>query len=179
MRIARIAATAVLSVATLCIAAATAQGEPAVTAPGISGVDRGVGYSIALAPDRSAVTTTLTAGHFELAGNSVEIIAPTGETLASMPLVYQAADRSLEVVPAVSGDGTTLTVRPSNPTEVAAPNADISALQSVANAGSIVAGAVIGCIVGAVIGVFFFVVGAIIGCGVGGLLGAIIAGDQP
>lgn len=78
MRIARIAATAVLSVATLCIAAATAQGEPAVTTPGISGVDRGVGYSIALAPDRSAVTTTLTAGHFELAGNTVEIIAPTG-----------------------------------------------------------------------------------------------------
>ncbi|MFE3001967.1 hypothetical protein ACFXG4_44210 [Nocardia sp. NPDC059246] len=179
MRIARIAATTLLSVAALCVATVTAHGEPAVAAPGISGADRGVDYSIALAQDRSAVTTTLTAGHFELTDGTVNIVAPTGETIAALPLVYRTADRTLDVLPEVNAAGTELTVRPSDPADIAAPNADVAALQNVASAGSIVAGALIGCVVGAVIGVWFFVVGAIVGCGVGGLLGAIIAGDQP
>ncbi|MFE5286524.1 hypothetical protein ACFRAQ_16285 [Nocardia sp. NPDC056611] len=179
MRIAKIAATALLSVAALCVATVTAHGEPAVAAPGISGVDRGVDYSISLAQDRSAVTTTLASGHFELAGGAVNIIAPSGATLAALPLVYQAADRTVTVVPEVNADATELTVRPANPADVAAPNGDVVALQTVANAGSVVAGALIGCVVGAVIGVWFFLVGAVIGCGVGGLIGAIIANDQP
>ncbi|WP_198347760.1 hypothetical protein [Nocardia terrae] len=178
MRIARIAATALLSVAALCVATVTAHGAP-VTAPGISGADRGVDYSVTLAPDRSAVTTTLTAGHFELAGTGVNVIAPSGEIIGSLPLVYPTADRVLSVIPEVSAAGTELTVRPADPADVAAPTADVVALQNVANAGSIVAGALIGCVVGAVIGFFFFVVGAIAGCIVGGLLGAVIAGDQP
>ncbi|MVU82635.1 hypothetical protein GPX89_36060 [Nocardia sp. ET3-3] len=156
----------------------TAHGAP-VTAPGISGADRGVDYSVTLAPDRSAVTTTLTAGHFELAGTGVNVIAPSGEIIGSLPLVYPTADRVLSVIPEVSAAGTELTVRPADPADVAAPTADVVALQNVANAGSIVAGALIGCVVGAVIGFFFFVVGAIAGCIVGGLLGAVIAGDQP
>ncbi|GAB2537803.1 hypothetical protein [Nocardia heshunensis] len=179
MRIAKIAATALLSVAALCVASVTAHGEPAVAQPGITGVDRGVDYSVSLAPDRSAVTTTLTAGHFELTGAAVNIIAPSGEVIASLPLTYQAADRTLTVVPEVNAAATQLTVRPSDPADIAAPNGDVAALQNVANAGSIVAGALIGCIVGIVIGIWFFLVGAIVGCGVGGLLGAIIAGDQP
>lgn len=179
MRIARIATTTLFSIAALAIATVTAHGEPAVAAPGISGNDRGVDYSIALAQDRGAVTTTLAGGHFELAGGAVDIVSPTGETIASLPLMYQAADRTVTVVPEVNADATELTVRPADPADIAAPNAEVAALQNVANAGSIVAGALIGCIVGAVIGIWFFVVGAIIGCGVGGLIGAIIAGDQP
>ncbi|APA99076.1 hypothetical protein GL305_22660 [Nocardia seriolae] len=179
MRIARIAATTLLSVAALCIATVSAHGEPTIAAPGISGADRGVDYSIALAPDRSAVTTTLAAGHFELAGGAVNVIAPSGELIGALPLVYQAADRVVTVVPEVNAAGTELTVRPADRAEIVTPTAQVVALQSVANAGSIVAGALIGCVVGAVIGFFFFIVGAIVGCGVGGLLGAIIAGDQP
>ncbi|GAB0102778.1 hypothetical protein JMUB6875_17490 [Nocardia sp. JMUB6875] len=179
MRIAKIAATALLSVAALCVATVTAHGEPVLAAPGITGSDQGVNYSIALAPDRSAVTTTLAAGHFELAGAAVNVIAPSGEIIGSLPLVYQAADRVLTVVPDLSAGGTELTVRPSNPADLATPTAEVVALQNVANAGSIVAGALIGCVVGAVIGFFFFVVGAIVGCFVGGILGAVIAGDQP
>ncbi|MFJ4653435.1 hypothetical protein ACIP5Y_19400 [Nocardia sp. NPDC088792] len=179
MRIAKLAATTLLSVAAVGITSVTASGEPAIAQPGISGVDRGVGYSIALAPDRSAVTTTLTAGHFAMENGGVEVIGPGGDVLATVPLSYQAADRTLSVVPDIDAAGTTLTMHPADATQVAAPDVHTVALQNVAAAGSIVAGALIGCVVGVVIGIWFFLVGAIIGCGVGGLLGAIIAGDQP
>ncbi|WP_327139698.1 hypothetical protein [Nocardia sp. NBC_01327] len=179
MRIAKFAATTLLSIAALCVATVTAHGEPVLAQPGISGVDRGVEYTTSLAPDRSAVSTTLAGGHFELAGGTVNVIGPNGESIASLPLAYQLADRSLHVIPEIDSAGTTLTVRPENAADIAAPTPQTVALENVANAGSIVGGAVIGCIVGAVVGFFFFVVGAIVGCGVGGLLGAIIAGDQP
>ncbi|MEU0542992.1 hypothetical protein ABZ319_24280 [Nocardia sp. NPDC005978] len=179
MRIAKFAATALFSIATLCVATATAHGEPAVANPGISGVDRGVEYITSLAPDRSTVSTTLSGGRFEVAAGAVSVIAPSGETIASLPLVYRVADRTVSVLPEVDAAGTTLTVRPANAADVVAPTAESVALQNVANAGTIVAGAVIGCLVGIVIGIWFFGIGAIIGCGVGGLIGAIIGGQQP
>ncbi|WP_067821670.1 hypothetical protein [Nocardia inohanensis] len=179
MRIAKFAATAMLSVAALCVATVTAHGEPAVAQPGISGVDRGVGYQISLAQDRSAVTTTLTAGHFELAGGTVNILGTGGEVLAALPMTYQAADRTVHVVPEIDSGGTTLTVRPESMADIAAPTTQVSALADVASAGNIVAGAVLGCLVGVLIGIWFFLIGAIVGCGVGGLIGAIIAGDNP
>ncbi|MBL1073803.1 hypothetical protein JK358_05305 [Nocardia sp. 2] len=177
MRIAKIAVTALLSAAALCVATVTAHGEP-LAGPGIVGADSGVEYSTTLAADRSSVTTTLTSGRFELANDAVAVIAPSGETIGAIPLVYQAADRAYSVIPMLDATGTVLTVIPANAAEVAVPTAETVALQHVADAGSIVAGALIGCVVGAVIGFFFFVVGAIIGCGVGGLLGAIIAGQR-
>ncbi len=179
MRIAKLAATAMLSIAALCVATATAHGEPAVAGPGISGVDRGVGYQIALAQDRSAVTTTLTAGHFEFADGAVNILGTGGEVLAALPLTYQAAERTVSVVPEIDSSGTVLTVRPENAADIAAPTTQVAALANVASAGTIVAGAVLGCLVGVLIGIWFFLIGAIIGCGVGGLIGAIIAGDNP
>ncbi|MEV6772084.1 hypothetical protein AB0N05_26000 [Nocardia sp. NPDC051030] len=179
MRIARIAATALLSVAALCMATVTAHGEPAVAIPGVSGVDRGVEYTTSLATDRSTVSTTLVGGHFEIAGGIVNVIGANGEVMSSLPLVYQVADRSVSVVPEVDAAGTTLTVRPASMADIVAPTTDVAALQNISNTGSIVAGAVIGCIVGIAIGIWFFIVGAIVGCGVGGLLGALIAADQP
>ncbi|MGV9413650.1 hypothetical protein ACWDOP_27430 [Nocardia sp. NPDC003693] len=179
MKIAKIAATALFSIATLCVATATAHGEPGVANPGISGVDRGVEYTTSLAPDRSAVTTTLAAGRFEPVAGAVNVIGPAGETIAALPLTYQVADRTVSVLPEIDAAGTTLTVRPANAADVVVPTAESVALQQVANAGTIVAGAVIGCLVGIVIGIWFFGIGAIIGCGVGGLIGAIIGGQQP
>ncbi|WP_330180958.1 hypothetical protein OHB26_31895 [Nocardia sp. NBC_01503] len=178
MRIAKFAATTLLSIAALCVATVTAHGEPAIAQPGVSGVDRGVEYTTSLAPDHSAVTTTLAGGRFEMAGGTVTVLGPSGETLASLPLAYQLADRSVDVIPEIDAAGTTLTMRPASTADIATPAADPVALQNVANAGSIVAGALIGCVVGAVIGIWFFLVGAIVGCGVGGLLGAIIADQQ-
>ncbi|QLY27912.1 hypothetical protein [Nocardia huaxiensis] len=177
MRIAKFAVTALLSVAALCVATVTAHGEP-LAGPGIVGVDRGVEYTTTLAADRGSVTTTLTSGHFALAENAVTVIASSGEAIGAIPLVYYAADRVYEVIPSLDASGTVLTVTPASTTDVAAPSVNTVALQQVADAGSIVAGALIGCVVGAVIGFFFFFVGAIIGCGVGGLLGAIIAGQR-
>lgn len=178
MSIAKFAATTLLSIAALCVATTTAHGEVGVAGPGISGVDRGVEYTTTLAPDRSTVTTTLASGRFELGSDAVVVLAPSGEAIGSIPTTYQLADRSVQVVPQLDATGTALTVTPANAADIAAPGLQTVALQHVADAGSIVAGALIGCVVGAVIGFFFFVVGAIIGCGVGGLLGAIIAGQR-
>lgn len=179
MRIAKFAATAMFSIAALCVATVTAHGDPGAVDSGISGVDRGVEYTTDLAADRSAVTTTLAAGRFEMGAGAVNVIGLNGEVIASLPLVYQVADRSLSVVPEVDAAGTTLTVRPADPAEVVVPTAESVALQNVADAGSIVTGAVIGCLVGIAIGIWFFGIGAIIGCGVGGLIGAIIGGQNP
>ncbi|MFI6865573.1 hypothetical protein [Nocardia sp. NPDC050406] len=178
MSIAKIAATALLSIAALCVATTTAHGEVGVAGPGISGVDRGVEYTTTLAPDRSAVTTTLAAGRFEIGPDAVAVLAPSGEAIAAIPTTYYLPDRAVQVVPHLDSTGTQLTVRPANAADVAAPGLETVALQHVADAGSIVAGALIGCVVGVVIGIWFFLVGAVIGCGVGGLLGAIIAGQR-
>lgn len=178
MSIAKFAATTLLSIAALCVATATAHGEVGIAGSGISGVDRGVEYTTTLAPDRSAVTTTLASGRFELGGEGVTVIAPDGAAIASIPTTYQVAGRTVDVVPQLDSTGTQLTVQPANAADVVAPGIETVALQNVADAGSIVAGALIGCVVGAVIGVFFFIVGAVVGCGVGGLLGAIIAGQR-
>ncbi|MGW4354173.1 hypothetical protein ACWELJ_19015 [Nocardia sp. NPDC004582] len=175
MRIAKFAATALLSVAALGVATVTAHGAPA---PGISGTDRGVDYSVALAPDHSAVTTTLASGHFDLVNGAVNVIAPNGATIASMPLAYQVADRSVSVLPTVDASGTTLTVHPADPADLATPTAEQVALQNISD-GSIVAGAAIGCVIGVLIGIWFFGVGAIIGCLIGGVIGAVIGGQQP
>ncbi|NNH69238.1 hypothetical protein HLB23_05030 [Nocardia uniformis] len=178
MSIAKFTATALLSIAALGVAATTAHGEIGVAGPGISGVDRGVEYTTTLAPDRGAVTTTLASGRFEVGHDSVIVLAPDGAAVGAIPTTYQLADRAVQVVPHLDATGTTLTVTPANAADVAAPNLETVALQNVADAGSIVAGALIGCVVGIVIGIWFFFVGAIIGCGVGGLLGAIIAGQR-
>ncbi|WP_067686540.1 hypothetical protein [Nocardia jejuensis] len=179
MRIAKIAATAMLSIAALCVATVTAHGEPGLASPGISGVDRGVEYTTSLASDRTSVSTTLTGGHFEVGDGTVTVIGPDGGVIGTLPLAYRTADRSVSVVPEVDAAGTTLTVRPASTADIVAPSTDVAQLQNIASTGTIVAGAALGCVVGILIGIWFFLIGALVGCGVGGLIGALIAADQP
>ncbi|KZM74062.1 hypothetical protein [Nocardia terpenica] len=180
MRIAKLAAAAVLSAAALGISAVTAHGEAGVATPTVSGADQGIAYTTTLAPDRSAVTTTLASGRFQVTpdGTAATVLSPTGTFVGSVPLVYDVAGRQVHVVPQVDPAGTTLTVRPANPADISAPTPETVALQNIGLV-TLGAGVAIGCGIGAVIGVFFFVVGAIVGCAVGAVIGGAIGFFTP
>ncbi|WP_280263154.1 hypothetical protein [Nocardia wallacei] len=179
MRIAKFAATAVLSAAALGITGATANGQVGVAGPSFSGVDQGVAYTTTLAEDRSAVSTTLAAGKFEVTPDAVAVYAPNGAQVATVPLVYEAAGRLERVVAEVDGTATTLTVRPENAADISAPTPQTEALKNIGSPGQIAGGAALGCVIGIVIGIWFFGVGAILGCIVGGLIGGAIGANQP
>ncbi|WP_345495522.1 hypothetical protein [Nocardia callitridis] len=51
-------ATAALTIAAVGVAAGTASGQAQVAGPSISGVDSGVAYTAAVAPDRSNASVT-------------------------------------------------------------------------------------------------------------------------
>ncbi|MBB5917029.1 hypothetical protein BJY24_005941 [Nocardia transvalensis] len=179
MRIARFAATAAVSVAALGIAAATAHGEAGITGPSLSGADQGVAYTTTMADDHSAVTTTLAAGRFEVTPDAVAVFAPDGAQVGTVPLVYQAAGRTVHVTPEIDAAATTLTVRPDNAADISAPTPQTQALKQIGSEGQIIGGAALGCVIGIVVGIWFFGVGAILGCVVGGLIGGAIGANQP
>ncbi|MBF6170556.1 hypothetical protein [Nocardia blacklockiae] len=179
MRIAKFAATAVVTAAALGIAGATAHGEAGVAGPSFSGADQGVAYTTTLAQDRSAVSTTLASGRFEVVPDAVAVYAPNGAQVATVPLTYQAAGRTVHVTPELDAAATTLTVRPESPADISAPTPQTVALQNIGSPGQIAGGAALGCVIGIVIGVWFFGVGAILGCIVGGLIGGAIGANQP
>jgi hypothetical protein len=62
------------------------------------------------------------------------------------------------------------------PNVAAAPEA--VALQNIGDAGTTVAGVLIGCGLGILIGIWFFGVGAIFGCVIGGIIGGIVGANQ-
>ncbi|RDI50943.1 hypothetical protein [Nocardia mexicana] len=181
MRIAKFAATAVLSAAALGITGVTANGQGAVAGPSFSGADQGVAYTTTLAEDRSAVSTTLAAGRFEMApgADAVAVFAPNGAPVATVPLVYEAAGQVKRVAAELDGSATTLTVRPENAADISAPTPQTEALKNIGSPGQIAGGAALGCVIGIVIGIWFFGVGAILGCIVGGLIGGAIGANQP
>ncbi|MEV6277014.1 hypothetical protein [Nocardia sp. NPDC051832] len=159
-----------MTVAATGITAATANGAPA--AQTFSGFDRGVEYVAAVAPDHSAATLTLASGKFELRPEGITVIAPDGAVLASVPTTLQTAAGPLQVIPEVDAAASQLTLTPVN---APAPQA---ALQNIGDAGTTVAGVLIGCAVGALIGLLFFVAGFIPGCIIGGIIGGIAGANQ-
>ncbi|MFC9895590.1 hypothetical protein ACFVMC_18050 [Nocardia sp. NPDC127579] len=170
MKIRKLVAAAVLTAAATGVTAATAHGAPA--AQTFDGIDRGVAYTAAVAPDRSAATLTLAAGTFELRPDGVAVIAPDGAVLASVPTtVHTAAGQRIEVAPTLDAAASTLTLAPVN--APAQPQ-----LQYIGDAGTTVAGVLIGCAIGFLIGALFFVAGAIPGCIIGGIIGGITGANQ-
>ncbi|WP_339401680.1 hypothetical protein [Nocardia sp. XZ_19_385] len=169
----KLVAAAVLTAAATAVTAATASGAPAVAQqPAFSGVDRGVQYAAAVAPDHSAATLTLASGKFELTPTGITVVAPDGAVLASVPTTLQTAAGTVQVVPEVDAAASQLTLTPVN-----AP-APQPALQNIGDAGTTVAGVLIGCAVGALIGFLFFFVGFAPGCLIGGIIGGIVGANQ-
>ncbi|MEU8897436.1 hypothetical protein [Nocardia sp. NPDC048505] len=170
MKIRKFVAAAALTAAATGITAATANGAP--TAQSFDGFDRGVAYVAAVAPDNSAATLTLASGKFELRPDGFSVIAPDGAVLASVPTtLHTAAGQRVQVVPEVDAAASTLTLTP-----VGAPAQP--QLQNIGDAGTTVAGVLIGCAIGFLIGFLFFVAGAIPGCIIGGIIGGIAGANQ-
>ncbi|WP_433602945.1 hypothetical protein ACQPXH_15005 [Nocardia sp. CA-135953] len=174
MKIKKLVATTVLTVAATGITAATAYGSPEVSSETVlNGVDRGVQYTAAVATDRSDATITLAAGKFVLTPDAgITVLAPDGSVVATVPTTLQTvAGQQVQVTPEVDATATTLTLTPVN-----APQS--APLQFIGDAGTTVAGVLIGCAVGALIGLLFFFVGFLPGCVIGGIIGGIAGANQ-
>ncbi|MFF3223917.1 hypothetical protein ACFYV7_14080 [Nocardia suismassiliense] len=175
MNIRKMLATAALTVAATGVAAATAHGEVQV-ADAISGFDRGVAYTAAVAPDRSNATVTLASGKFVLTPDQgISVLAPDGSVVANVPTTLQSvAGQQVRVAPQVDAGATTLTLTP-----VGAAVPEAGAPQFIGDAGTTVAGVLIGCAIGFLIGLIFAIIGAIPGCIIGGIIGGIAGANQP
>ncbi|WP_406277995.1 hypothetical protein OH799_09265 [Nocardia sp. NBC_00881] len=175
MRIRKLVATTLLTIAATGVTAATAHGQAEVSEQVISGVDHGVAYTAAVAPDRSSATVTLASGTFGLTPDAeVAVLAPDGAVVATVPTTVQSvAGQQVRVVPEVDAAATTLTLTP-----VGAAVPEPGAPQFIGDAGTTVAGVLIGCAVGALIGLLFFIVGFVPGCVIGGIIGGVAGANQ-
>ncbi|WP_040691437.1 hypothetical protein [Nocardia vinacea] len=176
MKIKKLVATTVLTVAATGITAATAYGSPEVSSETVlNGVDHGVQYTAAVATDRSDATITLASGKFVLTPDAgITVLAPDGSVVATVPTTLQTvAGQQVQVTPEVDAAATTLTLTPVN-----APAPQSGPVQFIGDAGTTVAGVLIGCAVGALIGLLFFIVGFLPGCVIGGIIGGIAGANQ-
>ncbi|MFD0363063.1 hypothetical protein ACFQZZ_16590 [Nocardia sp. GCM10030253] len=180
MMIRKLVATAIMAIAATGIATVTAHGEAGLTGTTISGVDGSVAYTTALAPDHSSATVTLASGTFSLAPDAVTVTAADGAVIGTIPTTLQMqTGQQLAVTPVLNSTGTELTLTPVNgPVPGAANSPESIALQAIGDAGTTVAGVLIGCAIGVLIGVWFILVGAVVGCVVGGIIGGIIGANQ-
>ncbi|QLY32348.1 hypothetical protein H0264_08875 [Nocardia huaxiensis] len=171
------------------IAATTATAEPAPVGQQsplrIDGTDHGVGFVAALSEDYRAAVGTLQAGRFlaTFDGQAVLVTDDSGLEIATVPLKYDVAGKTLEITPSITDSGRRLTLTPVAESPVALR--DINAQQRFfdvvqanlpAVAGGAAIGAALGFLIGFPAGLFIFdfitipittVVGAIVGGAIG------------
>ncbi len=105
----------------------------------------------------------------------MEYLAPDGSVVANVPTTMQSVSgQQVRVAPEVNAAATTLTLTP-----VGAAVPEQGAPQFIGDAGTTVAGVLIGCAIGFLIGLIFAIVGAIPGCIIGGIIGGIAGANQP
>ena len=180
MRTTKITVTAALAAAAVAVATgSTASAEPVSPAPAVAqyqGADQGIDYKLFLSDAGNAITTTVGAGAFALAGDTVTLTDDSGALIAQIPLVHQA-DQQLTVAPSIADNGRTLTLVPN---ANGAALADIDAQQwFYYELNRAAPGAAVGALIGAAIGVFFLGIGIIPGAAIGALIGLLVAGGQP
>ncbi|WP_069162550.1 hypothetical protein [Nocardia altamirensis] len=175
MGIRKLVAAAALTIAATGIAAATAHGQAEVAQASFTGVDQGVAYTAAVEPDHSSATVTLASGKFVLTPDQgISVVAPNGSVVATVPTTVQSVSgQQVQVAPEVNAAATTLTLKP-----VGAAVPEPGAPQFIGDAGTTVAGVLIGCAIGFLIGLIFVIVGALFGCVIGGIIGGIAGANQ-
>lgn len=182
MMIRKLLATALMAIAATGIASVTAHGEALVAGPTINGVDGPIAYTATVAQDRSSATIELASGTFALAPDAaaVTVTADNGAVVGAIPTtVMMQTGQSVSVTPVLDSTGTTLTLTPVNgPAPGVADTAQAIALQQIGDAGTTVAGVLIGCAIGFLIGLLGFIIGAPFGCVIGGIIGGIIGANQ-
>ncbi|MFC4604254.1 ammonium transporter [Rhodococcus kronopolitis] len=196
MRMKKLAATAVLSIAALGIGAGTAYAAPAAPA-----TDGNINWESNV--EGKSVVTTIDAGAFKVSGDgkNVELQDGNGNAVVSLPLAFQLADLQFPMTQTVSEDGKTLTMTPvfdlgkAKPIaaeakgdrtvsgiaikDIASPEENLMAQQTFTSqlAVATASGGLIGTIIGAVVGTFIMpAIGTITGAGVGGIAGTVIVG---
>ncbi|MGW4843008.1 hypothetical protein [Nocardia brasiliensis] len=181
MVIRKIVVTAMLAIGATGIAGVTAHGEAGV-ASSINGVDGPIAYTVALAEDHSAATVQLASGTFDLAPDrsAITVSAADGGYVGSIPTtMHTETGQQLTVEPKLDSTATVLTLKPVNgPLPGVESSPQSVALKSIGDAGTTVAGVLIGCAIGVLIGIWFVLVGAAVGCVLGGILGGITGAHQ-
>ncbi|WP_433606229.1 hypothetical protein [Prescottella agglutinans] len=176
MKLHKTAVVSVLAIAALGVASGTAYAEPG--APPTPGP---IHYRTQIGANGTSLETVLDAGTFRVAGNTVDVVDPTGATVGTIPLTYPVAGTTVPLVPSI--DRGRLTLTPEIPAQGVGALHDVDARQDAYdnmvrqieqgwfNGGAM--NAQIGAGVGAVVGcVLFLFVGCIPGAAIGGAIGA-------
>ncbi|WP_068271935.1 hypothetical protein [Aldersonia kunmingensis] len=188
MKVSKISVTAALAATAVAVAAGTASAAPAPVSPaapavvsntGFHGTDHGVSYRTFLNETGREITTTVDAGTFALAGDTVTLTDRSGVVVASIPLAYEFAGQHVSVAPAIADAGRTLNLAPDfGRTDVALKSISTqdwfnTELNNAAPTG------IFGALIGGAIGLLVGGVGAIPGAIIGALVGLYIGGGQP
>ncbi|MEU1523657.1 hypothetical protein ACWDO0_01105 [Nocardia rhamnosiphila] len=194
MKYKKFAATAIMAAAATGIAAGTGYAAPAPTAPAVeqqqnavpevTGHDRGVDYTLALAEAGKSLVTTVSGGAFSLdaANDAVVLSNAAGERLTSIPLTQATNGQVVSIAATIDEDNSRLTLTPRATPVAGAPSQAqfIGAQQwfmSELQAASL--GAAVGAAIGAAVGLLFLGVGVIPGAIIGAGIGLAVAGGPP
>ncbi|MFI9503202.1 hypothetical protein [Nocardia sp. NPDC052566] len=177
------AATALLAIGATAIAAGTAQGSPAPADEAFKpmlvqqGSENGVNYSAELASDTRSLAATTANGKFGLTADAVTLSDDKGAVVATFPLAYQIADKTVTLTPAIGEDGhkvelTNGAAATDAPAKVISYYSDNLRLQRAGQSAGI------GALIGALLGLPLLI-GIIPGAVFGALLGAIVGYTMP
>ncbi|WP_067700028.1 hypothetical protein [Nocardia jejuensis] len=199
MRITKTIAPALLCLAATTIAATVTAGpataDDAAAQPGlrVQGTDHNIGYEVAVTQDNRATVSTLNAGRFLATwdGQAVIVTDDAGISVATVPLKYDVAGKTLELTPKIEDGNRRLTLTPVAESPVALR--DINAQQHFfdvvqANLPAVATGAAIGGAIGFLLGfpaglfILDFItipITTVVGALIGGAIGLQQAGGQP
>ncbi|WP_280458258.1 hypothetical protein [Nocardia carnea] len=194
MKYKKLAATAIMAAAATGIAAGTGYAAPAPAAPAVeqqanavsevTGHDRGVDYTLALAEAGKSLITTVSGGTFSMdaANNAVVLTNAAGERLTSIPLSQQTGDQVVAVAATIEEDSSRLTLTPQATPVAGAPAQAqfIGAQQWFMNELQDASlGAAVGAAIGAAVGFLFLGIGLLPGAIIGAGIGLAVAGGPP
>lgn len=187
MKFGLFAATTVLAVAAVGIAAGTVHAQPsAPDEPSTSGVEQGIGYRTVLTDNAGVITTAVEGGTFALADNgaAVALTSAAGAVVARVPLTYEVSGSRLSVAHQISENGRELVLTPKADAEAIGEMQPISSMARLIaelnkNVVGVVAGGLLGGLLGSLVGLgFFSILTGPIGLVVGAIAGGYLTGGQ-
>lgn len=197
MRLTRITATTLLTLAVTGLSAGLAPADPTPDKAklDLSGTVEQIGYRVSADQDRRATVTTVEGGRFELVEDDrvVTLTDRAGQVVAAFPMAIRLGDKQVDLTPLIEADGTRLTLAPAADESAPAPLRDINAEERFfaeveRHKPAIITGAVIGGAIGFVLGlplglfVLDFItvpVGTVVGAAIGAFAGLAHSGGQP
>lgn len=188
MKVSKITVSAALAATAVAVAAGTASAAPApvisaapaaVSNTGFQGTDHGVSYRTFLNETGRAITTTVDAGTFTLAGDTITLTDRSGAVVASVPLAFDFAGQHVSVAAGIADAGRTLNLVPDFGRTDAALKTISAQEWFNAELNNAAPTAVFGALVGGAIGLLGLGIGAIPGALIGALVGLFVGGGQP